>query len=218
MLAVAQGQSGSTTAPNKGTEPTVAQEQQPARSIYHDCLVAAGKSTWAELGLNSDQVDRVTALQATYKSELAALETGDGKAKASKKEVVSEKKAATPVKPVEPLDKSGIKGEDKTAAPTKEPMDKTGVSEERTADGMPTTKPVDGKAPVTAEEIVDPTLPPMEQDKTATQFDAAPADEAGVPVINDAKGSELAAILTPEQWNRWQKQCAATARVGMIEP
>lgn len=207
MLTVAYGQSSSTAPQDKSVDPAVTPEAS-AHSIYHDCLLAAGTSTWTELGLNSDQVERVTALQTAYKAELAAAEKPAGKTKGAKKDVAVKKVEAT-VTPSVSADKSGMTAEEKKVDVEKETMDKTGVAQE-SLNGEPATKP--------EENVANPDMPPVAKDNTSTPLDAGDQTYAAVPTTHDVQGDQLAAILTPEQWNRWQKQCYTTAPTGMTTP
>lgn len=190
MLAIANGQSGNTTSPNKNTDAQLV--QVPVHSIYHDCLLAAGTSTWKELGLNSDQVDRVTALQTAYKAQLAEPLQTAGKGKAAKPNAATSEKPAPVIKPAEPMEKSAIEEEGNSATPLVEPMDKTFVEKEGIAEDNPTEGINEGQ---------------LSEGTQPVQLDPA--------VLADAQGSELASILTPEQWTRWQKQCSAGTPVGM---
>ena len=68
--------------------PTAQQDPAPVKSVYDACLTTAGQFTWTALGLNEDQMNRVSALQARYKEMMAPKvepKKDAKKSKASKK-------------------------------------------------------------------------------------------------------------------------------------
>ena len=57
---------------------TIAQAQTPAQSPDEPCLLATDKDTWLALGLSADQVEQVSSIQTTCKTDCAAVsETGE---------------------------------------------------------------------------------------------------------------------------------------------
>lgn len=175
----------------------------PLKSAYHDCLLSAGKETFAVLGLDEGQVVRISELQNRYKAdrkaaeETEAAETKQGKK--SKKVVVKEtvvKDAEPPVATLPPAE---------TPAPT----DKTGVAEQEPMDQLRTVEQPDPLVMSTDAPLEDPVLAPETTIQTPAL--AVPSDPAA--------GDELQGILTAQQWTMWHKQCyRELGETGMIQP
>lgn len=73
MCAVANAQTDANT-PARPPAAMAAQDTSLHRSVYNECLLVAGSYTWQALGLTSDQVARVSALQGAYKAMMAPKE------------------------------------------------------------------------------------------------------------------------------------------------
>lgn len=194
-FAIAQAQDGSTPATKDARLPNEPVQSAPERSAYHDCLLNAGTETFAVMGLDASQVERLTALQARYKAQLEPpKETKATKGK-SKKSEVSKAKEQPAAKVEQPAS---------TTAPTQsaEPVDKTGVAVDQSLQTAQQAEPLREKTQGQEELAVQP--------ETTLQTPMMPVD----PTVND----ELQAILTPEQWARWHKQCYHELGTGMIQP
>lgn len=176
-------------------------EPASAKSAYHECLLNAGKETFAVLGLDESQIARVIELQTRYKGELqAADEAKAPKGKHAKKAVVTKdvvaKEPEQPVAVVPP-------------AVTTAPVDKSGIVAEEPMEELRQAEQTDPLVMSTE----DPTLTAPLAPETTVQTPGLtmPADPAA--------GDDLRAILTPEQWNQWHKQCYSDlGETGMIQP
>jgi hypothetical protein len=87
IAAFGYGQSGTTDPKTTGQDPA---PQTPQQSVYHECLVNAGPYTWKVLGLNEDQVARISAVQTRYKESLQPPKE-EKKDKKSKKDQAAKK-------------------------------------------------------------------------------------------------------------------------------
>lgn len=185
------------------TVPAVEPEVAPVKSAYHDCLLSAGKETFAVLQLDEGQVVRMTELQNRYKADLKAAEEAQAaeakKNKSSKKTVAKEVVAKDAVQPV-------------AAVPTTEtptPTDKTGVAD---LEPMETLR--------IAEQQTDPLV--MSTDAPLESPVLAPESTIQTPALDipsdPAAGDELQGILTALQWNMWHRQCYHDLEeTGMIQ-
>ncbi len=89
----------------EGTTASADQPQTPPKSVYHQCLLNAGTSTWQVLGLDEQQATRVAAVQARYKAEqnpAPVVTAKKGKATSSKKAEATVETTTTDV-PMMPL-------------------------------------------------------------------------------------------------------------------
>ncbi|HMC98111.1 MAG TPA: hypothetical protein VKG92_10670 [Flavobacteriales bacterium] len=96
-LTLAQAQEGTTPVqPSVQQQPPAVQAPvAPQQSLYHDCLVVAGTSTWTTLGLDAQQQSRVADLQARYKAALNPPKEEKTKGKKGKEATAKASKATT---------------------------------------------------------------------------------------------------------------------------
>lgn len=206
-FSLAQAQEG-TAAPATDAALPVEQTTTVEKSAYHDCLLSAGKETFAVLGLDEGQVMRMSELQARYKADLkAADEAKVAEEKAAKKN----KGKAVAAKPV--LNAVVVKEPDvhvATLPPAENttPVDKAGVVEEQAADPLRT-------------DVADPTvLSTDEAAQVALPVPETTLQTPGIAIPSDpATGDGLQGILTAYQFNMWHKQCYRDLEeTGMIQP
>ena len=82
-----------TPAPSQNAD--ALRDTAPVKSVYDACLTTAGRYTWTALGLNADQMSRVSALQARYKEMMAPEEQPKKAASKSKSAKQKAAKAAS---------------------------------------------------------------------------------------------------------------------------
>ena len=200
-FSLAHAQEG-TTAPVKDAAVTASPEAAGLKSAYHDCLLKAGKETFAILGLDENQVARITELQGRYKAGLQAAE----EAKAPKGKQTKNAVAAK-----EPVAKESEQAVVATEPPseTAAPVDKTGVAVDAPIEEMREA------------ELTDPLV--MSTDDPAQTTVSSPETTIQTPGLDTpsdpAAGDALQDILTPEQWAQWHKKCYnAVSETGMIQP
>ena len=162
--------------------PTPQQDPVPqVQSIYGECLLAAGTSTWETLGLNGDQITRVTALQTRYKQDVQA---------AKEKALADEKAAAK--------GKGKVKKEAEAKAPVTEPTQVAPTTSQKVEE-----KQLDPAVKSEAAILE----PPVDVDATLEEgvdFSAATAKPLEEYSPFDA---EFRAVLTPGQLTLWERRC-----------
>lgn len=207
----AQGTQGITNT----TDPAKAgTDQQPApyvKSAYDECLTNAGTNTWQVLGLNEDQIARITAMQTRYKQ--AAKTDADEKVKAAAKAEKEARKHGRSKK------NNGVA--DKTTTPPQKPS--------VPATAQPATANTDQRAngnlekkanDTTAMKLDKEAVVPAEKDNTALEpakderatldkdLDASASAMGDTPMISASPyDDELRSILTPEQLQQWVRRC-----------
>ncbi len=156
------------------------------KSIYNECLLTAGTSSWQALGLNSDQMTRITELQTRYQQSVKAAEAkalADEKASAKAKGKAQVKKAANEATPPASGKQEAIKLERTEGEQTQREVE-------------PSMK--DSTA----------TVPPVGSDGTLDkqeEFSATTGTQE--PVEYSPLDTELRAILTPSQLALWERRC-----------
>jgi low affinity Fe/Cu permease len=165
----------------------VQQEPVPhVQSIYDECLLTAGTSSWKALGLNDDQVVRVSELQNRYKQS----------AKAAEEKAVADEKAAAKGK-----GKVKKEAEKAPAAASVEPKKTDGLTAEQ-----PEVKQVD---PQVEPALKDNTAlePPVENGTMDKEEDFSAATGSIPPMEYSPLDAELRSILTPAQLALWERRC-----------
>jgi hypothetical protein len=181
IAAAGYGQNG-TNDPNAPVQDPA--QQNPQQSVYHDCLVSAGPYTWKVLGLDEDQVNRISAVQTRYKESLEpAKDTKSKKDKEKGKKEQAARKVQNPAVSSSADQPAVTQGE---AGKSSNPD--VNVRNSKRENVMP---PAEGNA--TAEGSEGESLPPTVTD-------------------------ELQSILTPEQWARWDRQCAHPGKMSSLTP
>lgn len=163
---------------------------QHVQSIYDECLLTAGTSSWQALGLNTDQVARVTELQTRYKQS----------AKAAEEKAIADEKAAA----------KAAKGKGKVKKEAEKAPAAASVDAKK-ADVLTAKQP--------EVEQVDPQVEPAMKDNTALEppvelngsldkeEDFSAATGTVPPMEYSPLDAELRAILTPGQLALWERRC-----------
>ncbi len=160
---------------------------QHVLSIYDECLLTAGNGSWKALGLNDDQITRVSELQLRYKES----------AKAAEAKAVADEKAAAKGK--------GKVKKESAKAPAATSLEQK-KAEGRTAE-QPEVKQAD---PNVEPAMKDNTAlePPMELNGTLDKEEDFSAATGTIPPMEYSPlDAELRAILTPAQLTLWERRC-----------
>lgn len=156
------------------------------QSIYDDCLLTAGASSWKALGLSEDQVVRVSELQNRYKESSKAAE-----AKAVAEEKAAAKGNGNVKKEVYKAPTAAV-GTEKVEAETPQPVEAQQAGEK--------VEPV-----AKDNTVLDPPAEAQRMLDKEADFSAATATVP--PVEYSPLDTELRAILTPEQLSLWERRC-----------